>query len=195
MKRPWIQSTEPIPDVPITEAMWTFMRKWAEAGGPILQANDLPVSAMLACGSVESAWGTSIIFRLTNNPFNLQKWRHTPFPRGEVIFSDTVVQTTPKVIRKAPFTCAKDEADAVRQWCEWILHYGEADGPPGSQNPKAPRVRIPALIARREALLALRHNGNLFARNLPLVGFGEGMSKGPTYAERQQNYSMFLFDR
>jgi hypothetical protein len=185
----------PIPNVPITDAMWAFMRKWADAGSAILQANDLPVSAMLACASVESDWGTSTIFKATKNPFNLQKWPWVTFPRTHnTFFSSTVVKEHPHTVLRAPFNCATDEADAVRQWCEWVLHYGEADGPPGSQDSKVPGVRVPALIARRDSLLKWRHSGHQFANNLPLVGFGEGMSKGPVYAARQQNFSMFLFD-
>ena len=41
-----------------------------------------------------------------------------------------------------------DREDAVRQWCEWILYYGEADGPPGNQNPKAARQANKAAIER-----------------------------------------------
>ena len=57
------------------------------------------------------------------------------------------------MVRKAPFNCATDTADAVRQWCEWILHYGSADGPPGNQDPKIKVADNKATIARRDILL------------------------------------------
>lgn len=120
----------------MTDQMFNFFQERADLGGPVARANNLPVSAMLACASVESRWGQGNIYRKTLNPLSLQKWPHVHYPTTyRILWFETVVQTNPKKTMKAPFVCATDRADAVCQWCEWILHYGNADGPPGNPDP------------------------------------------------------------
>jgi hypothetical protein len=179
----------------MTENMFRFLQEWADAGAPVVRKHRLPVSAMLACASVESAWGTGAIYRETLNPFSLQKWPHVPHPATcRTAWRDTVIQTTPDVVtRKAPFSCATDRADAVRQWCEWILYYGEADGPPGNQDPKSKTSRIASAVGNRETLLRFRNAGPDFARRLPLVGFGESRTS-LVYAKRLTDFSMESYD-
>jgi hypothetical protein len=178
----------------MADFQFRFLQEWAETGGPVARKHKLPVSAMLACASLESDWGRGSIFKETLNPFSLQKWPHVPIPKtNRTAWRDTVIQVNPKKIAKAPFSCATDRADAVRQWCEWILYYGEADGPPGNQNPKSPRVKVASAVASRERLLAFRTNGEDFAKRLPLVGFGESRTS-LAYAKRLTDFSMGSFD-
>jgi hypothetical protein len=181
----------------ITPEMQSFIDEWADLGGPVARENDLPVSAMLACASIESGWGKGPIYLATLNPFSLQKWPHVVYPKTHQTFwRETIVQTNPVRKARAPFNCATSHADAVRQWCEWILHWGEADGPPGNQDPKIPQVARASAIASRELLLKHRQNGLEFARNLPLVGFGETATaalrqkSGEGYANRLRDFGM-----
>jgi len=155
-----------------------FIDEWASKGADVARKNSLPVSAMLACACTESGFGMGAIFKKTKNPFNLQKWPHIPYPRaGTNQPSDTVVETKTGRQKIAPFNYATDVPDAVRQWCEWILHYGEADGPPQDENPHVPMVIHPGNQAARDQLLKYRRDPVNFAFNLPLVGFGEGKTK------------------
>lgn len=179
----------------IASYMTSFMDEWAEYGGPVARQHGFPVSAMLACASVESNWGQGAIFRACLNPFSLQKWKHIKYPvTHQTYWSPTIVQTNPVKRLLAPFNCATSQADAVRQWCEWILHYGEADGPPQDQNEKAPQVKHPAQVAAKVALLALRGNPVAFARGLSTVGFGENRASGNVYAQRLTSFDMTAYD-
>ena len=179
----------------MTMEQYNFIQKWADLGGPVVRANGLPVSAMIACASVESGWGKGGIYMATRNPFSLQKWPHITYPRTyKTLWRDTIVQTNPVMKLKAPFNCALDEADAARQWCEWILHYGAADGPPQDQNSKAQQVSHATAAAARQALLGQRGNPVEFTRRLSTIGFGENRAKGAVYAQRLVNFAMEDFD-
>ena len=179
----------------IAPYMRDFLDEWASLGGDVARRHKLPVSAMLACASIESNWGKGSIFLATLNPFSLQKWPHIKYPiTHNTYWSWTVVQTSPKISKKAPFNCATSRADAVRQWCEWILHYGEADGPPQDQSSKVRQVAHSNAVAARNALLISRNNPAAFARGLSTVGFGESRAKGILYAKRLTDFSMTDYD-
>jgi hypothetical protein len=155
-----------------------FIRCLAEDGGKTAKANNLPVGAMLACACQESMFGTSKIYQKTGNPFNLQKWPHIKWPvTSDIFWSETKISEDPPKFLRAPFNCATSLGDAVRQWCEWILHYGDADGPPGQMSAKAPAVANTQVQARRDRLLGYRTNVLDFTFNLPLVGFGENQTE------------------
>ncbi|MBL8176219.1 MAG: hypothetical protein JNK48_16190 [Bryobacterales bacterium] len=132
----------------------------------------LPVSALLACAGVESGFGTGKIFKATGNLFSLQKWPKVPFPSTALgtQWMTTVISTNPHKTALAPFNRAEGIADAVRQWCEWIEHYGEADGPPGNQHGG---VYNRGAVSSRERLMTMVRNPAEFAGNLWLVSFGE----------------------
>jgi hypothetical protein len=179
----------------IAAYMSNFLDEWAEYGGPVARKHGLPASAMLACASVESNWGQGAIFRACLNPFSLQKWPHIKYPvTHHTYWSSTVVQTNPVKRLLAPFNSATSQADAVRQWCEWILHYGEADGPPQDQSSSAPQVKHPAQVAAKVALLGSRGNPVAFARGLSTIGFGENRASGGVYAQRLTSFSMTDYD-
>jgi hypothetical protein len=179
-----------------------FIKEWSTKGAEVARNNNLPVSAMLACACEESGFGVvSKIFSHTHNPFNLQKWPHIRYPTTNQIFwVETKVREDPTKILRAPFNCATDVPDAVRQWCEWILHYGDADGPPGNQNPKIAQVANKSAIERRQKLLATRDRPADFAFNLPLVGFGENATEklrvksGNRYRDCWTQYSLTDYD-
>ena len=185
----------------LNPARAAFINDLAAKGGKVARANDLPVGAMLACASVESAWGTSKIYKSTGNPFNLQKWPHTPYPHtNKTFWQDTgVIVGPPEVLRKAPFNCATDLGDAVLQWCEWILHWGQADGPGAIQMAKGAKDN-PAAIANRDLLLTYRKNSADFSKNLPLVGFGENATpalrqrSGAVYRQRLIDFALNTYD-
>jgi hypothetical protein len=180
--------------VVITSDKRKFLDELAKQGAKVARGNDLPVSAMVACGAVESGFGTGFIFKHSGNPFSLQKWPHVPFPRASAtpFWNETVVQTTPRKVLRAPFVRSTDFADAVRQWCEWILHWGEADGPPGNQDPKVkPAANAPAMASRQQ-VLTFRRDPLKFARNLHKVGFGESDAK--EYADLLSQASLTDYD-
>jgi len=155
-----------------------FINEWAGDGAEIARRNHLPVSAMLACACTESGFGKGVIFNATKNPFNLQKWERIPIPwTYKNYHRETEVEKKTGKTMVAPFNCATDNADAVRQWCEWILHWGEADGPPQDRDEKVPLVAHPGAIAARKTLLQFRSDPVNFAFNLPLVGFGESKTQ------------------
>ena len=180
----------------VTASMKGFLEEWATLGGPVARYNGFPVSAMLACAAVESAWGTGRIFRATLNPFSLQKWPHISYPSTHrTHWQRTVVKNgPPRVTAVAPFVCAFDQGDAVRQWCEWIRWYGEVDGPPQDQDSKVGHIRHSAQVAAKERLLALYNAPVAFARGLSTVGFGEDVSKGEDYARNLTDFSMTDYD-
>jgi len=173
-----------------------FLDEWAELGGPIAKQHDLPVSAMLALASVESNWGKGDIFAATLNPFNLQKWEHIPYPITHmVIWRWTVIDNVTRERKKAPFNCAMSCADAVRQWCEWLFHYGEADGPPQDGPTKTRHIIHGPQIAARVALLMLRKDPAAFAAKLYTVGFGKPVrATGVAFATRLTDYSLTRYD-
>ena len=152
-----------------------FLQKVAAACAPIVRKNKLPVSSMLACAALESGWGTGKIYLETNNLFSMQKWPWVPYPiTTRTLWRVTQIQTVPTIkTAKAPFNTATDLADAGRQWCEWILHYGAADGPPGNISERAPKAFNAGAISRRMQLLSMVADPARFARNLYLVSFGE----------------------
>jgi hypothetical protein len=178
-----------------TQQMSDFLDEWAEFGAPVVASYGLPLSAMLACASVESAWGQGKIYLRTLCPFSLQKWPAITYPRTHKIeWITTVIQTSPKKTASAPFICSTDRADAVQQWCDWITHYGAADGPPGNQAKQGAGASA-AAAGKRTTLLGYRNSPTEFARHLPLVGFGEGAKSGPIYAARLTNYAMLDYDQ
>lgn len=146
-----------------TSEQYLFIDNLIRNGGPIAKNNNLPVAAMVACAIEESGYGTSSIYRETGCPFNLQKPSSYTWVNCRTITKRTCVETDDRGKCKkwvtAPFCKASgnDEgeklADAARIWCEWILGWSEQ--------------------SNRERLLLYRHNPVEFARNLPIVGFGE----------------------
>lgn len=172
-----------------------FFQKVAGACGPVVKQNGLPVSAMLACAAVESGWGRGPIFRQTNNLFSMQKWPWVPFPAtARTLWLTTVIQTSPVKTARAPFNTTVDLADAGRQWCEWILHYGAPDGPPGNVDQRAPHVANAGAIARRSRLIAMAGDPVAFAGNLYLVSFGESHAAGHRYADVLTQNKLTRFD-
>lgn len=138
------------------------------------KANDLPPAAMVACAIGESG-GSSAIYKTTHCPFNLQKPAHFTWVHCNTVLIRTHTKTDSSgrsgQPMYAPFCTARGVteaewlADATRIWCEWVL---------GWPNPGA-----------RAQLLAVRGMPEAFARNLPLVGFGEGdkrVQNGDTFA-------------
>ena len=188
--------------VPATpEQREAFIKEWNGGGAGVARSNNLPVSAMLACACFESGYGNPIdrktgkasIFSATGNPFNLQKWPAITYPKTEkIIWRDTEVKSASGQVLRAPFNCAKSVPDAVRQWCERILHYGEVDGPPQTQF-KNQACLHPESVDARKKLLALRYSPAEFAGNLNLVGFGEkGKDKG--YRDTLEINNLTRFD-
>lgn len=173
-----------------------FLQKVAAACGPVVRQNRLPVSAMMACAAVESGWGTGSIYKESGNLFSLQKWPWVKYPTTlKTLWRTTVIQTVPvRKTAKAPFNTATDMADAGRQWCEWVLSYGDADGPPGNASEKAKPMAVAGAIARRKKLLAMAGDPLQFARNLYLVGFGETAAMGRLYAQVLSDNRLTRFD-
>jgi hypothetical protein len=127
-----------------------FIAKMAEAG----QANAIlyryPLPAMIACACGESGFGTSLIYKVTGCPFNLQKPPEWKYPMCKTIPLDTVNKPGEKA-KPAPFCSAAHLGEAGRLWCEWIAYW---------PNKKA-----------RDALEALADDAIAFAAALHLVGF------------------------
>ena len=172
-----------------------FLQKVASDCGPLVRAKGLPVSSMVACAAVESGWGTGPIFKQTRNLFSMQKWPWVQYPTtAQTMWMTTVIATNPVKTARAPFNTALDFADAGRQWCEWVLHYGEADGPPGNIDQHGPRLAHAGAIGRRKRLLALAGDPMAFAANLYLVGFGESHAKGALYARVLAENQLTRFD-
>lgn len=197
-RKPW---PAPAPAPAPASSKEEFLQKVFDACAPVLRARDtpyrLPVSAMLACAAVESGWGNGPIYRETGNLFSLQKWPWAQYPiTAHTLWRNTVIQNNPIKIARAPFNTATDMADAGRQWCEWIEHYGQADGPPGNlpqDKHKPPRANAQAM-ARRTQLTGMANDPVLFARNLYLVGFGENLASGQIYARVLQENNLTRFD-
>jgi peptidoglycan hydrolase-like protein with peptidoglycan-binding domain len=172
-----------------------FLKKVATECGPIVKENGLPVSSMVACAAVESGWGTGKIFKDTGNLFSMQKWPWVQFPATpKTLWRTTVIQTNPRKTAMAPFNTAIDYADAGRQWCEWVLHYGASDGPPGNINQKARPADNAWAIGRRSRLVSMAGNPTEFARNLYLVSFGETHAMGELYARVLLENKLTRFD-
>jgi hypothetical protein len=143
-----------------------FMHDLILAGYWIVKHHGLCPAAMVACGCLESGFGTSENYAKTNCPFSLQKPPEWDWPKASdgVNKCPTVPLPTggPKgssVI--APFCCADadvnnpyeaDLADATRLWCEWIEHHRNKGG--------------------YHQLLSLKDQPEAFTRSLWLVGFG-----------------------
>lgn len=135
-----------------------FISDLAIQGAAYAIQYDLPIAAMVACGCLESGYGTSALYISTKCPFNLQKPTEYRFPLCPTIpvitYKDR--EKTQKVV--VPMCVAKDLNDAARLWCEWIIHY-------------------PNVGARRQLLL-FRNDARRFASQLPLVGFGVARRTG-----------------
>lgn len=187
-RKPW-----PAPTVVLSHE--DFLQKVASECGPTVKANGLPVSSMIACAAVESGWGTGPIFKETGNLFSMQKWPWVQFPTTpKTLWRTTVIQTNPRKTAMAPFNTAKDYTDAGRQWCEWILHYGAADGPPGNISQKAVPTANAGAISRRARLMAMVGNPTEFAKNLYLVSFGETHAMGVLYSRVLLENNLTRFD-
>jgi peptidoglycan hydrolase-like protein with peptidoglycan-binding domain len=189
-RKPWpAAGAAPVPTGPKA-----FFERVNAAGAAIVRGRPrpLPVSVMLACAGVESGYGTGAIFTETRNLFSLQKWPKVTFPTTTLgtYWRETVVQTNPKVVRKAPFNRATDDADSVRQWCEWIEHWGSADGPPGSE--KGGHASGPA-VTQRDALFAMVDRPLEMAASLWRVGFGE-RQHAALYAKVLSEHDLTRFD-
>ena len=186
----WPKGTPPVRPAASNE---DFLQELATEGGPVAKKAGLPVSAMLACGAVESGWGRGKIYRETGSLFSLQKWPKVLFPTtARTLWRTTIIQTHPEKTALAPFNTATGHADAVRQWCEWIQHYGAADGPPG--NPEGRLVANQSAIGRRQQLMGMVNDPMQFARNLYLVSFGESQAKGKLYSDVLQENNLTRFD-
>ena len=187
--KPWPKATPVTPVLGREE----FLQKLAGEGGPLGKQAGLPVSAMLACAAVESGWGTGKIYRETKNLFSLQKWPKVLFPTTALtLWRPTIIQNDPVKMATAPFNTATSYADAVRQWCEWIEHYGAADGPPGNQEGR--QIANQWAIGRRHQLMGMVNDPMQFARNLYLVSFGESQAKGKLYADVLRENNLTRFD-
>jgi hypothetical protein len=141
----------------------------------VARSYDLPLAAMIACGAVESRFGTSDIYNATGCPFNLQKPSNYSWVNCRVFWFTTCIQTDSagNCIKKAkaPFCYAEGDhefdwlRDAARIWCEWVLGYPDTVG--------------------RDYALAMRNRPSDFARRLPWLGFGEK-------SKRAQNGEIFV---
>ncbi len=142
-----------------------FIDQMIEFAAPVAVANDLPAAALVACGGIESGYGTSKIYdKHTHCPFNLQK----PKSYDKWVHCDVVWLTTLSKMDasghqsnevRAPFCKAVGDseqtwlADAARIWCEWILGWPDP--------------------VNNAAMKALRQKPLEFAKNLHRVGFGD----------------------
>lgn len=164
------------PAVITAEQQERFIDLLIEHGRPVAEQHHLPTAAMVACGIVESGYGTSAISRVTGCPFNLQrpdwyaKWVHCPV---KWLTTGTKTDARGKTIQtmKAPFCVAEGAteaerlADAARIWCEWVTGW-----PQKSVN---------------QYMQSLRERPERFTRELPRLGFGEA-------AKRIQNGESFV---
>jgi hypothetical protein len=153
---------------PTAEEQRTFTEALVRWGSPVAQSNGLPAAAMVACGLVESGYGTSAIYQRTHCPFNLQKPKAYHWVNCKTVNLVTSTRTdangksTQTMV--APFCRAVGTsegewlADAARIWCEWVLGW--------------PQRGV------RERLLRMKHDPELFTQHLPLVGFGEADKAG-----------------
>jgi hypothetical protein len=118
-----------------------------------------PVAAMVACGCLESGYGTSHHYIATHCPFNLQKPANWIYPQCPVTppretFKDR--EGTQKT--RVQFCIATDLGDSARLFCEWIAYWPDKN------------VSI--------QLKAVGNNAIEFARRLPRVGFGTSLKAG-----------------
>jgi len=127
-----------------------FIEKMAEAGRANSILYQYPLPAMIACACGESGFGSSLIYKVTGCPFNLQKPPEWTYPICKTILLNTVNKPGEKA-KPAPFCSAADLGEAGRLWCEWIAYW---------PNKKA-----------RDALEALADDAIAFAKALHLVGF------------------------
>jgi hypothetical protein len=169
--------------IPTAQERQTFTEALVRWGSPVAQRNGLPAAAMVACGLVESAYGTSTIYKQTHCPFNLQKPKWYHWVKCDIVNLRTSTRTdasgnaTQAMV--APFCLAKGDsegewlADAARIWCEWVLGW--------------PQTGV------RERLLRMKHDPELFTQHLPLVGFGEADKagrNGKVFLRVLQDYSL-----
>ena len=184
---------KPWPKVTPVLSREEFLQIVYSEGGSIAKQAGLPVSGMLACAAAESGWGNGPIYLETKNLFSLQKWPKVLYPKtARTLWRTTIIQTNPKKTALAPFNTATSYADAVRQWCEWILHYGAADGPPGNQEGR--QIANQWAVARRQKLMGMAGDAVQFARNLYLVSFGESHAAAKLYADVLQENNLTRFD-
>ena len=151
----------------LTDQQTNFVVSLAAQGCFFTNKYNFPVAAMVACGCLESKFGTSELYVSTNCPFNLQKPPNWQFPVCPVLLADTYKdrEKTKKVT--VQFCIAMDLGDAARLFCEWVANHPNIQG--------------------RNQLLAFRSSAKEFARRLPLVGFGVarlgGRSPGEDFAD------------
>lgn len=140
-----------------------FIEAMITHAAPVARDQDLPAAALVACGAIESGYGTSAIYRKTHCPYNLQKPAHYTWVHCRVTWLPTLSkmdehgQQSGQV--RAPFCTAEGEteearlADAARIWCEWVLGWPQ----PGT----------------RSEMLGLRKQALAFAKKLHRLGFGD----------------------
>jgi len=64
----------------LTESQIRFIGTLADAGSDNAAKFGIPLLAIVACGCLESGYGTSAIYNLTNCPFNLQRPSEWKYP-------------------------------------------------------------------------------------------------------------------
>jgi hypothetical protein len=139
----------------LTDDQVKFVRTLASEGRFFTDQYRFPMAAMVACGCLESGYGTSEIFKMTKCPFNLQRPTNWKFPMCEILWIPTFKDRAKTQKVRAPFCKAVDLRDSARLFCEWIEHY--------------------PFVPARTRLIAAIHTPREFARNLPLVGFGASL--------------------
>jgi hypothetical protein len=150
----------------LTDEQVKFVLALANEGSHFADQYKFPIAAVVACGFLESRWGTSEIFKLTNCPFNLQRPSNWQFPKCDLVKLPTFKDRAKTQRVFATFCKAVDLRDSVRLFCEWIDHY--------------------PLIPARTRMIAAASSAHEFAKNLPLVGFGAslgGTNPGIEYAK------------
>jgi len=145
-----------------------FIEKMGEAGQYSANLYQYPLPALIACACAESGFGTSMIYKVTGCPFNLQKPPEWTYPICKIKHLDTVNKPGEKA-KPAPFCCAENLYEAARLWCEWIYCW---------PNKKA-----------RDYLHAIANDPVEFARGLHVVGFAAS-SKSAT-----RKFGDLIFER
>jgi hypothetical protein len=150
----------------LTDDQKKFVVSLSTLGARWVLKSRIPVAAMVACGALESNFGTRGVYLKTGCPFNLQKPPSWDYPHCKVLTSKTATDREEKHFVTTTFCIADDLGDAARIFCEWIDHWPN----PGARN----------------AVFLQRDNAKAFARSLPLVGFGVakvgGGNQGDEYA-------------
>jgi hypothetical protein len=125
--------------------------------------------ALVACGCLESGFGTSAITKLTKCPFNLQRPKDWKYPRCDLYPIKTFKDRENKIPTIATFCKATDLADATRLFCEWVVYY--------------PNQKLSG------QLMAVKSDAKAFAKRLPSVGFGVALAAtGKNPGEEYKNF-------